>query len=84
MYHNLFGSYISVKNNKIVTSKNKKEWTIINGNLNYKNNNQWTITYESEYNGIINILYKNGQYTLISKIEKLYSDDGINWINKSI
>lgn len=84
MYHNLFGYYIAVKNNKIVTSKNKKEWTIINGNLNYKNNNQWTITYESEYNGIINILYKNGQYTLISKIKKLYSDDGINWINKSI
>ena len=84
MYHNLFGSYIAVKNNKIITSKDIKQWTTINGNFNYKNKNQWTITYESEYNGIINIIYKNGQYTLVSKIEKLYSDDGINWINKTL
>jgi hypothetical protein len=82
--NSLNGSYIAVKNNKIVTSKNKKEWSIIDGSLFKKNNNQWDITYETEHNGIAHISYKNNQYTLSCKKEKLYSDDGINWINKTI
>ncbi len=79
--NSLLGSYIAIKNNKIVTSKDKKDWSLINGNFKKINNNEWSITYESVNNNFITILYKSGQYTLKSQNDRLYSNDGINWIN---
>lgn len=77
------GSYIAIKNNKVISSKDKKIWHNVDGHLIYKNNDEWNIIYLTETNNLVKIDYKNKQFTLSSKSQKLYSNDGINWIDKT-
>ena len=78
------GSYIAIKNNKLITSSNKKEWFNTDGTFIKYSNNKWYILYQNESNMLVNISYNNGLYTLVCNKNKLYSNDGINWINKTI